>query len=100
LIRENPELVKQIVSTHIKATEYNKDNIDEAGKIFAAKTGLDIESVDKSLKDWDGEWISDPNLIVDSTVDYTTVQYDLEYIDKPLTKEDIFDLSFFEAVSM
>ena len=98
LIRENPAMVEQIVSTHIKATEYNKDNIDEASAIFAAKTGWEVEKVDKSLEDWDGEWISDPNLVVDSTVDYTTVQYDLGYIDTPLTKEDIFDLSFFEAV--
>ncbi len=98
LIRENPALVEQIVSTHIKATEYNKDNIDEASAIFAAKTGWEVEKIDKSLEDWDGEWISDPNLVVDSTVDYTTVQYELGYIDTPLTKEDIFDLSFFEAV--
>lgn len=98
LIRENPDMVEQIVSTHIKATEYNKDNIDEASEIFAAKTGWEVEKVDKSLADWDGIWISDPNLIVDSTVDYTTIQYGLGYIDKPLNQEDIFDLSFFEAV--
>lgn len=99
LIRENPALVEQIVSTHIKATEYNKNNIDEASAIFAAKTGWDVEKIDKSLADWDGAWISDPNLIVDSTVDYTTVQYGLGYIDTPLDQEDIFDLSFFEAVT-
>ncbi len=98
LIRENPAMVEQIVKTHIKATEYNKDNIDEASAIFAAKTGWEVEKVDKSLTDWDGVWISDPNQIVDSTVDYTTVQYGLGYIDKPLNQEDIFDLSFFEAV--
>jgi len=91
-------MVEQIVKTHIKATEYNKDNIDEASEIFAAKTGWDVEMVDKSLADWDGVWISDPNQIVDSTVDYTTIQYGLGYIDKPLNQEDIFDLSFFEAV--
>ena len=99
LIRENPALVEQIVTTHIKATEYNKKNIDEASAIFAAKTGWEVEKVDKSLEDWDGAWISDPNLIVDSTVGYTTVQYDLGYIDTPLNQEDIFDLSFFETVS-
>ena len=98
LIRENPDMVEQIVSTHIKATEYNKDNIGEASEIFAKKTGWEVEMVDKSLKDWDGIWISDPNLIVDSTVDYTTIQYDLGYIDTLLKSEDIFYLRFFEAV--
>ncbi len=98
LIRENPALVEQIIKTHIKATEYNKVHVDEASEIFAEKTGLNVEMVDKSLADWDGVWISDPSLIVDSTVDYTTIQYDLGYIDTPLKSEDIFDLSFFEAV--
>ncbi|MBN2487875.1 MAG: ABC transporter substrate-binding protein [Methanosarcinaceae archaeon] len=98
LIRDNPELVKQIVKTHIRATEYNKAHVDEAAAIFAGKTGLEVEKVEKSLAEWDGEWISDPNLIVDSTVEYTQVQYELGYIDQPLTKDDIFDLSFYEAV--
>jgi NitT/TauT family transport system substrate-binding protein len=97
LIRENPELVKQIVKTHIRATEYNKANVDEAAAVFARKTGWEVEDVEKSLAEWDGEWISDPNPIVDSTVEYTQVQYELGYIDKPLTKDDIFDLSFYEA---
>ncbi|HJH31777.1 MAG TPA: ABC transporter substrate-binding protein [Methanosarcinaceae archaeon] len=99
LIRENPAMVEQILKTHIKATEYNKENIVEAGEIFAEKTGLDVESVNKSLNDWDGIWISDPNLIVDSTVDYAIVQYNLGYINTPLKQEDIFDLSFFETVN-
>ncbi len=99
LIRENPALVEQILKTHIRATEYNKENIAEAGEIFAEKTGLDVKIINRSLVDWDGIWISDPNMIVDSTVDYTRIQYDLGYIDTPLTKEDIFDLSFFESVT-
>lgn len=99
LIRENPALVEQILKTHIRATEYNKENIAEAGEIFAEKTGLDVKIINRSLADWDGIWISDPNMIVDSTVDYTRIQYDLGYIDTPLTKEDIFDLSFFESVT-
>ena len=71
LIRENPELVEEIVRTHVEATEYNKQNIDEAAEIFAQKTGWDVELIQKSIAEWDGEWISDPNLIVNSTVDYT-----------------------------
>jgi NitT/TauT family transport system substrate-binding protein len=98
LIREEPELVKQIVKTHIKATEYNKAHIDEAAEIFVQKTKMDIDIINKSLAEWDGTWISDPDLIVNSTVNYTQVQYDLEYIKKPLTKEEIFDTSFYEAV--
>jgi NitT/TauT family transport system substrate-binding protein len=98
LIREKPELVKQIVKTHIKATEYNKAHIDEAAEIFVQKTEMDLDIINKSLAEWDGTWISNPDLIVNSTLNYTQVQYNLGYIDKPLTKDEIFDTSFYEAV--
>lgn len=100
LIGDNPELVQEIVRTHVESTEYNKQNTDEAAEIFAEKIGWDVELVQKSVAEWDGEWISDPNQIVNSTVDYAQIQYELEYIDQPLTAEDLFDLSFFEAVNM
>lgn len=99
LIREHPELVEQIVATHIKATEYNKANVDEAAQIFADKTGWEVEKVQKSLADWDGAWIADPELIVDSTIQYTEIQYELGYIQKSLTKEEVFDTSFYEAAT-
>ncbi len=98
LIREEPELVSQILQTHIKATDYNTAHIDEASKIFAEMIGWDIEVVNKSLAEWDGAWICDPNPIIGSTVNYTQVQHELGYIDNPLTEEEIFDTSFYEAV--
>ena len=96
LIREHPDIVEQIAKTHIKATEYNKANKDEAAQIFSNKTTVDLETVKASLKEWDGDWITDPALIENSTVDYSKVQSDLGYIKKPLTKEDIFDTSFYD----
>ena len=100
LIREHPDIVEQIAKTHIKATEYNKANRDEAAQIFSNKTTVDLETVKASLKEWDGAWVTDPALVENSTVDYSKVQFDLGYIRKPLTKEDIFDTSFYEkAVS-
>jgi NitT/TauT family transport system substrate-binding protein len=99
LIREHPEIVQQIVETHVHATEYNSENLDEAAQIYAdAYPDLGLELVNKSLTDWDGSWIADPNLIVNSTVDYAQVQYELGYISAPLTQEDIFDLSFYDAL--
>ncbi len=38
LIRENPDLIKKIVETHIRATYYNQENLDEAAKIFSKRT--------------------------------------------------------------
>lgn len=99
LIRQNPELVAQIVQTHIKATEYNINNIDEASGIFAKKTGWDKEYVLKSIDEWDGSWISDPEVIVNSTLDYAYMQYESGYISKPLTSDDIFDMGFYKRVT-
>lgn len=96
LIKEHPDLVEQIVKTHIKATDYNKENIDEAAQIYSNKTTEDIDVVKKSLKEWDGAWITDPALIKNSTVDYSRIQYELNYTQKPLTEEEIFDTSFYE----
>lgn len=97
LIREHPEIVEQIVKTHVRATEYNKENQDEAAQTFANWTNWEVEKVEKSLTDWDGAWIADPEFIADSTVQYAQVQYELGYIQKPLTKEEIFNTSFYEA---
>jgi NitT/TauT family transport system substrate-binding protein len=96
LIREQPELVEQVVKTHIRATEYNIEHPDEAATIYSKKTGQDIADVQKSFKEWDGTWTADPNLIVGSVEDYARIQYELGYINKHLTKDDIFDLSFYE----
>lgn len=97
MIREHPDIVEQVVKTHIKATEYNQANLDEAAQIFSNKTSEDVEVVQKSLEEWDGAWITDPSLIENSTVEYANIQYELGYIQKPLTEEEIFDTSFYEA---
>jgi NitT/TauT family transport system substrate-binding protein len=95
LIREHPEIVRQIIRTNEKAVLWNEQNIDEAAVIYSTKTGAKIEDVTSSLKEWDGSWASDPNIIVAPVLDYAKIQYELEYIKKPLTKEDIFDLTFY-----
>ena len=100
LIRDHPDVVEQIVKTHIKATEYNQENQDEAAQIYSNKTTENVEVIKKSLEEWDGTWITDPELIKDSTVEYANIQYELNYTQKPLTEEEIFDTSFYEkAVS-
>ncbi|WMW24224.1 ABC transporter substrate-binding protein [Methanolobus sediminis] len=98
LIRNHPDIVQQIVATHVRATEYNSENLGEAAQIFADDQDWDVELVNKSIADWDGSWVADPNLIVNSTVDYAQVQYELGYISTPLTQDDIFDLSFYDAL--
>jgi NitT/TauT family transport system substrate-binding protein len=96
LIREHPEIVRQILRTNDKAVAYNQQHLDEAAAIFATTTGANLTDVKSSLAEWDGSWASDPNVIVAPVLDYAKIQYDLGYIKKPLTKDDIFDLSFYQ----
>ncbi|PKL68206.1 MAG: sulfonate ABC transporter substrate-binding protein [Methanomicrobiales archaeon HGW-Methanomicrobiales-1] len=95
MIREHPEIVRQIIRTNDKAVLWNEQNLDEAAVIYSKKTGAKLEDVTASLKEWDGNWASDPNIIVAPVLDYAKIQYDLGYIKKPLTKDEIFDLSFY-----
>jgi NitT/TauT family transport system substrate-binding protein len=99
LIREHPELVEQIIRTHIRATEFAKQNPDEAAMIYSAKTGLDVDIVRESLKDWDGAFVTDPAVIVAPVMDYAQIQYELGYIEKPLTQDDLFDLTLYKKAT-
>lgn len=96
MIREHPEIVEQIMKTNQKAVAYNLANLDEAARIYTTKTGANIDEVKLSLHEWDGDWDSNPNLIVDPVLNYATIQHDLGYIKTPLSKDQIFDLSFYK----
>lgn len=96
LIREHPEIVRQILKTNDRAVAFNQQNIDEAATIYATKTSANLTDVKSSLQEWDGNWASDPNVIVDPVLDYATIQYNLKYIKAPLTKDQIFDLTFYQ----
>jgi len=95
LIREHPEIVRQIIATNDKAVAWNAANLDDAAVIYSTKTGAKLADVTASLKEWDGSWASDPNIIVAPVLDYATMEYNLGYIKKPLTKDEIFDLTFY-----
>ena len=95
MIREHPEIVRQIIKTNDKAVLWNQQNPDQAAVIYSGKTSAKLEDVTASLKEWDGSWASDPNIIVAPVLDYAKIQYDLGYIKKPLTKDEIFDLTFY-----
>ncbi|MCD4767099.1 MAG: ABC transporter substrate-binding protein [Methanosarcinales archaeon] len=98
LIDEHPDIVEQIIRTHIKATQYIIDNPDEAAQIFSDDIGVPYNISSQSIQDWDGEWVSDPNIELDTALEYAKVQYDLGYTDKLLTQDDLFDLSFYNKV--
>lgn len=99
LMREEPELVEQIVKTHIRATEFINENPDRAAEIYAAKTNQNLTVIEQSIKSWDGAWISDPHVIIPSVTEFARVNYELGYTGgKLLEEDDLFDTSFYDRV--
>jgi len=105
MIREHPEMLKQIIKTHIRATDYEIAHPDEAAEIYARWQGADVSTIKKSINVSDMHWITDPNLDVESGIEYATVIYDLNRVRyagrgvEVFEKDDIFDTSFYEAVT-
>jgi len=105
MIREHPEVVKQIIRTHIRATEYEIEHPEEAAEIYAKRQGADPTTIKQSLEATDMHWIHDPHLEVKSGLEYASVIYDLNrerYEGKGievLGEEEIFDASFYDAVT-
>lgn len=98
LIREHPEIVEQIVKTHIRASDFASRNLDETAEIYARKNSANVDEIKASLRDWDGDFVTDPNVIISPVLDYARIQYELGYIKKSLTQSDLFDLTFFAKV--
>ncbi|MGD0535531.1 MAG: ABC transporter substrate-binding protein [Methanoregula sp.] len=96
LIRNHPDIVRQILKTNDKAVAWNEANLDDAAAIYANKTGAKLDDVKASLKEWDGNWASDPSLIVQPVLDYAKFQYDNGFIKKNLTQDDLFDLTLYQ----
>ncbi|HID26616.1 MAG TPA: ABC transporter substrate-binding protein [Methanosarcinales archaeon] len=99
LIREHPEIVEQILKTHINATTYNLAHKNEAAQLAAKKFGMNESLIRESLEEWDGTWCTDPNISIDSTLVYAKVQYDLGYIKKHLGLQELFNTSFYEKLN-
>ncbi len=99
LLREQPDLVDQIIKTHIKATEYVNANPQEAAEIYAQRTKQDLAVVKASINSWDGEWVSNPEIQIPSTVEYAKVDRELGYINKSLNADDLFDIHFYLEAS-
>jgi len=98
LIKEQPELVEQIIKTHIKATDYINAHPDEAAQIYTKKTNANLTEIEHSIENWDGKWVSDPRVQIPSTVEYAKVDYEMKYTKRELTEKDLFDTSLYERV--
>ncbi|NYT13787.1 MAG: ABC transporter substrate-binding protein, partial [Candidatus Methanofastidiosa archaeon] len=96
LIRENPELVKEIINIHVKATEYIEENPEEAAEIASRKLGLSKETILYSMENSDTTYIHNPNDIIVYMEAYAKEHYDLGYTKKLLTAKDLIDTKLYD----
>ncbi len=107
MIREHPEMLKQIIKTHIRATEYEIAHPEEAAEIYASPKweNANVSTIKHSIDATDMHWIHDPQLEVESGIEYAKEIYELnrERYEgmgiKVLEKGDIFDTRFYDEVT-
>ena len=99
MIRNHPDIVKEVLKMHLKATEYNIKNPEEAANYMNELTQLDKGVILKSLQKWDGEYELDPTSISGSVSNFSVQQKDLGYLKKAVSETDLFDTSFWKKIS-
>jgi len=104
MIREHPEMLKQIIKTHIRATEYKIAHPDEAAEIYVKWHNGDASTIKRSINVSDMHWIHDPHQEIVSSLEYSRIIYELNrgrYESKGIQQhreEDIFDTSFYDEI--
>jgi NitT/TauT family transport system substrate-binding protein len=105
MMTNHPELLKQILKTHIRATEYEIAHPEEAAEIYAKVQGADTATIKRSINVSDMHWIHDPHVLIESGLEYAQVIYELNrerYENlgiEVLGEEDIFDTRFYDDIT-
>lgn len=106
LIREKPELVRDLVKIHIKGTEYAIAHPEETAKIvydfFGFKEhGFKYEAIRHGILKGiiPIGWDHNPYNVTNATMELVKVHLNRGYIEKELTEDDIFDYRFYDNVT-
>ena len=96
LIKEDPDLVKNLVKTHIKAMNYIDTNENETINISANKLKLSPEVLRKSLESGRTKYNADPRNIESGIKRFSDDLVELKIITKQMNTSDLFDFTFFD----
>jgi len=102
LIDDQPELIRQLVEIHVRATEFIQGNRTQAAGMASEVIGSDIlstEVAERAIESPASNFISDPHRIVDKTLVYNDFHQQLGSVDTDLIADDVFDHSFYDEVS-
>ena len=101
LIEDSPEVVEKLVELHLRATFFANENKDAAAEAASAVIGEEILSFEIARIAVDSPALrltANPYNILESTQAYNEFQVELGVFDEPVAQDDLFDLSFYDAV--
>ncbi len=99
LIKNNPELVKALVDSHEKATGILNGDPARAAKAVQRYVGggrLPVTTVEKAIRNSSGNFVADPNFIIDGTRAMRDFQAELGTLKAKVEIEDLIDPSFYK----
>ena len=102
LIAEHPELVEALVAAHVRATAMLNDEPDAAAAAAQKYVGggrLPLALVEKAVRNSKGQFVADPNAIVEGTRVMHDFQSELGTLKAPLDIDALFDLAPYAAAS-
>ncbi|MCE4599018.1 MAG: ABC transporter substrate-binding protein [Desulfurococcales archaeon] len=102
LIKKRPDIVEKLVELHIKATSMLNDDKEKAAKILSDAIGtevLPVEIARKALNSPLSNFISNPHLIVNGTLEYQKFRVSYMGVKVTLKPSDIFETSFYDKLA-
>lgn len=102
LIDDHPDLVRSMVETHVRATQFIHQHRDDAARMASDVIGSDIltdEVATEAIDSPASNFISDPHRIVEKTLVYNDFHQRIGSVDTDLAASDVFDHSFYDEVS-
>jgi len=102
LIDDNPDLVRELVDIHVRATGFIHENRTRAAEMASQVIGSDVLSAEvatKAINSPASNFISNPKRIVDKSLVYNDFHQQLGSVDTDLSEADVFDHSFYDEVS-
>ncbi|QGA84082.1 ABC-type nitrate/sulfonate/bicarbonate transport system, periplasmic component [Halomicrobium sp. LC1Hm] len=102
LVDDNPDLVRELVDIHTRATTFIQENREEAAGMASEVIGSDLltESLAiRAINSPASNFISNPKRIVEKSLVYNDFHQQLGSVDTDLSEGDVFDHSFYEEVT-
>lgn len=95
-IKEDPDMVRKIVKTHVKAMDYIETNETETIDISANKLKLSQDILKNSLESGRTKYNSDPRLIESGIKRFSDDLIEIKVITRQMNSSELFDFTFFD----